>query len=151
MFELVAWPRSNWSLFDDYDDLGEEVNRIFTGRGFDSAARYPRYAYPPVNVWSSGDGVIIDAELPGVDPADVNISVTGNELTISGKVNAAASDEAETCIRRERPSGEFARTLRLSFQADAAAVKAQYKNGVLRLTVPRPEREKPRKIAIEAG
>jgi HSP20 family protein len=104
-----------------------------------------------MNVWSSADGIAIDAEMPGVDPKDVDISVVGNELTLRGTVNAQEPRKGETYHRRERPVGQFARTLQLPFRADAAAVKAAYKNGVLRLTVPRREEEKPRKIAIEAA
>jgi HSP20 family protein len=101
-----------------------------------------------MNVWVSQDGVVIDAELPGAEPKDVDISLTGDELTIRGTVNAADAAEDETYHRRERPAGEFARTLRLPFLADTDSVRAQYKNGVLRLTVPRPEEEKPRKIEV---
>jgi HSP20 family protein len=104
-----------------------------------------------MNVWTSADGIVIDAELPGVDPKDVDIAVQGDELTLRGKVNVADAAEGETFHRRERPTGEFARTLQLPFRANSGAVTANYKNGVLRVTVPRSEEEKPRKIAIEAA
>jgi HSP20 family protein len=104
-----------------------------------------------MNVWSSPDGIVIDAELPGVDPKDVDISVVGDELTLRGRVNAQDTGKGETWHRRERPSGEFSRRLQLPFRAEAGAVKATYKNGVLRLIVPRREEEKPKKIAVEAA
>ena len=75
----------------------------------------------------------------------------GDELTLRGKVNVREPGKGETCHRRERPAGEFVRTLQLPFRADAGGVKASYKNGLLRLTVPRSEEEKPRKIAVQAA
>ena len=61
-----------------------------------------RLTYPLMNVWSSADGLVIDAELPGVDPKDVDISVMGDELTLRGKANAGEDVEGETYHRRER-------------------------------------------------
>ena len=88
--------------------------------------------------------------MPGVEPNDVEVSVVGDELTLRGKVNAQAAAEGEVVLRRERPAGEFARTLRLPFRADAAGVKAVCKNGILRISIPKSAEEKPRAIAIEA-
>jgi len=93
----------------------------------------------------------IDAEMPGVDPQAVEISVVGDELSLHGKVNAQEPAAGETVLRRERPAGEFERTLQLPFRANTAAVKATFKNGILRISIPRSEEEKPRKIAIEAN
>ena len=156
MFELVTWPRNPWSVFDELESLQSDMNRMLAdqptnGQGHSGRAWRRRPTYPLMNVWASADGLIIDAELPGVDPKDVDISVVGDELTLTGKVNAGDALGGETYHRRERPSGEFVRTLQLPFRAAAAAVKANYKNGVLRLTVPRSEDEKPKKIAIEAA
>jgi HSP20 family protein len=155
MFDLVTWPRNPWSIFDEIESLQEDMNRMLSGQRGERPGRRGRTwrrrpTYPLMNVWSSADGVIIDAELPGVDPKDVDISVLGDELTVRGKVNAGQDGTDETYHRRERPAGEFARTLQLPFRADAGAVKAHYRNGVLRLTVPRSEEEKPKKIQIEA-
>lgn len=151
MVELVTWPRNRWSVFDELESLQEDMNRLFADRAYDGPRRSAAEVYPPMNVWSSSEGLLIDVELPGVDPKDVDISVKGDELTLRGKVNAGEPQEGETFYRRERPSGEFARTLQLPFRANSDAVKASYKNGLLRLSVPRSEDEKPRKIAIEAA
>jgi len=152
MFDLVTWPKNPWSIFDELESMQDGVNRIFSERGYDrQGVRRSRPTFPLLNVWSSADGVVIDAELPGVDAKDVEISVLGDELTLRGKVNLSDPGNGETYHRRERPAGEFARTLQLPFRADAGAVKAHYKNGVLRLTVPRSEEEKPKRIAVEAA
>lgn len=159
MLDPVRWERSPWSIFDELESLQEDMNRLFTGEASGHAGtawrRPPRYArtgrpaYPLMNVWSSGDGIVIDAELPGVEAKDVDVSVMGDQLTIHGKVNADEEPEGEVFHRRERPAGEFTRTLQLPFRADAGGVKANYRNGLLRLTVPRSEEEKPKKIQIE--
>lgn len=155
MFNQMTWPRNPWSVFDELESLQEDMNRMLAGHTASWQSQRDRAwrrrpTFPPMNVWTSGDGLLIDAELPGVDPKDVEISVIGDELTLSGKVNAEDQVGGETRHRRERPAGEFARTLQLPFRAAADAVTANYKNGILRLTVPRSQDEKPRKIAIEA-
>lgn len=151
MFDIVTWPRNPWSIFDDLESMQAEMDRMSSARGYERPLRRSRPTFPLLNVWSSADGLVIDAELPGVDPKDVDVSVLGDELTLRGKVNVQEPRKGEAYHRRERPAGEFARTLQLPFRAAAGAVKASYKNGVLRLTVPRSEEEKPRKIAVEAA
>jgi len=92
----------------------------------------------------------MDIEMPGIDPKDVDISVLGDELTLKGKVNVKELKKGTVYLRRERTTGDFSRTLKLPFRVEAGAVKASYRNGVLRLSVPRAQEEKPRKIAVEA-
>lgn len=150
MFDSMAWPRSAWSIFDELESLQADVNRAFGDTGY--GRRWRRgAAYPLMNVWSSAEGLVVDAEMPGVDPQDVEIAVQGDVLTLKGKVNVREPGKDETCHRRERVSGEFSRTLPLPFRANAGAVKAAYRNGVLRVTVPRAEEDKPKRIAVETA
>jgi len=149
MMDLVTRSKDRWSIFDDIDALQADINRVFSDFGFDTFWREGRY--PLVNVWSSPDGVIVDAELPGADPKDVEVSVHGDELTVCGEIKAHEPRTGETCHRRERWSGEFSRTLKLPFLADAEAVKANHSNGVLRITVPRSAQDKPKKIEVQAA
>lgn len=149
MFELTIGPRNPWTIFDELESIQADMNRILSAPEAPRFGRRARAAYPPLNVWSSPDGLTIEAEMPGVDPQDVEISVVGDELSLRGKVNAQEPAEGETILRRERPAGEFQRTLQLPFRADTGAVKATHKNGILRISIPRSEEEKPRKIAIE--
>lgn len=151
MIQLYTWPRSSWSIFDEMESLQEEMDGVLSNRERSRTWDHTRTTYPLMNIWSSAEGMVIDAELPGVDPQDVDISVLGDELTLSGKVNAKELPKGEDFLRRERPAGEFSRTIQLPFRADTKTVKANYRNGLLRLTLPRPEEEKPRKIAIEAA
>lgn len=151
MFEMKIGPRTPWTVFDELESIQEDVNRLLAGEEAPRFARRARAAYPPLNVWSTAEGLVIDAEMPGVDPQAVEISVVGDELSLHGKVNAQEPAAGETVLRRERPAGEFERTLQLPFRANAGAVKATFKNGILRISIPRSEEEKPRKIAIEAN
>ena len=148
MFELSIGPRNPWTIFDELESIQADMNRLLAGA---EAPRRTRVAYPPLNVWSTAEGLVLDAEMPGVDPQDVEISVVGDELSLHGKVNGQEPVAGETVLRRERPAGEFQRTLQLPFRANAGAVKATFKNGILRIALPRSEEEKPRKIAIEAN
>jgi HSP20 family protein len=150
MYGVTRFGRDPWSIFDDLESLQEDFNRAFGDWGAAGRRYGRRWAFPPLNVWASEEGVVVDAELPGVDVKAVDIAVTGDELAIRGTVGSEAPGEGETLHRRERAAGEFARTLTLPFRADSGGVKAAYKNGILRITIPRVEEDKPRKIAIEA-
>ena len=150
MFELTTWPRSPWSIFDELESLQESMNRALDDRSGRRAGERG-YRYPLMNVWTSADGLVVDAELPGANPEDVDIRVMADELTISGKINSIPKQEGETLHRQERPSGGFSRTLQLPFRANPEGVRAAFKNGILRVSIPRSEEEKPKKIKIEAA
>jgi HSP20 family protein len=151
MIELSRFGRGPWSLFDDLVSLQDELNRAFNDAEMTPSWSMRKAAYPPMNVWSSKDGLVIDAEVPGADPAKVEVSVVGDELTVRGSAGGDGGQEGMVFHRRERRTGEFSRTVQLPFRADAAGVKASCRKGVLRLTVPRSADEKPRRIAIEAA
>jgi HSP20 family protein len=148
MLELTRWSRNPWSVFDEL----EELNRDFTrGLGGWNAERKleRRDVFPPMNIWASKEGLIADVEIPGVEPKDVHVSVTGDEMTVSGKRAEEDTSKDTVTHRRERGAWEFTRRLRLPFRANAGGVKAVCRNGVLRITVPRSEEDKPKKIAVE--
>ena len=134
-----------WDSLTGINRLQREMNRLFENF---SANAYE--AYPPMNIWSNDSEVIINAELPGVDPAEIDISVQGAQLTIQGQRKLNEMAEGAISHRRERGGGRFVRTIRLPYEADESKVKASYKNGVLAITVPRSEQSKPKKISISA-
>jgi len=105
---------------------------------------------PALNAWLSDEDVVIDVELPGFDPKDVNISVVGDELTLSGKRDGEKPEEGGAYYTREIARGSFSRSLRLPFRVEADKVTANYKNGILRVALPRAEADKAKKIAIAA-
>jgi len=124
--------------------LQDEMNRLFDER-FGSSSRFPA-----MNVWAGQDDVVVEAEVPGMEPKDVEITVTGSTLTISGQRQPETVKENEVYHRRERRYGAFSRSLELPYSVDADKVKAVFRNGVLRVTLPRAEEDKPRKISVKA-
>ena len=104
-------------------------------------------AFPPINVFQQGDSLVAIIELPGVNKSDLEVQAKDNTIRISGK-KAISFPEKASLHRRERLSGSFDRTLTVPMQIDAGAIKAEYRDGVLALFIPRAESDKPRSITI---
>jgi HSP20 family protein len=137
---------SNWSPFTELSRLQREFDRMFGG-GLD----YTGSDFPAVNIWTGDDEVVLTAELPGINPDDLDISVQNNTVTIRGERQAEKLDEGQEYIRRERESGTFTRSFRLPMRIDEGAVKAECRRGVLELSLPRAEEDKPKRITVNAG
>lgn len=145
---IMMSSRGPWSLLEDLVGLQGDFNRLFGDGGW--RVRAGRALYPPLNVWQSADGLVVDAELPGVDPSAVELSVEDGRLTISGeRSNGGEPGEGAAC--RERTEGKFSRSVELPFRVNSDQVKATYKLGVLRVTLPRAEEDKPKRIAVQAA
>jgi HSP20 family protein len=106
-----------------------------------------RGPFPPINVFQQGDELLAIVELPGVDKNDLQIQAQENTIRIAGKRNVDLP-EGVSVHRRERVFGEFDRTLSLPVQLDPNGIKAEYRDGILALYLPRSERDKPRTIKI---
>jgi len=104
-------------------------------------------AFPPINVFQQGDNLVAILELPGVNKNELEIQAKDNTIRISGK-KVIAYEGGVSLHRRERHSGMFDRTLTVPIQIDADRIKAEYRDGVLALFIPRAEGDKPRTIAI---
>jgi len=104
-------------------------------------------SYPPVNVFRKGDDLVVLIELAGIKKSDLEIQVKDNTLRIAGRKAVDYSEKA-SLHRRERLSGEFDRAVTFPIQIDADRVKAEYRNGMLALSLPRAERDKPKSISI---
>ena len=124
--------------------LQDEVNRVFTG----SLEARTGWA-PAMNVWTSDDGAVLRATLPGYDPAKIDISVLGDSVTISGKREPAEVRKDVTVHRRERELGSFSRTMQLPFRIEGEEVKAEFQNGILELHLPRAHADRPRRISVK--
>jgi HSP20 family protein len=103
--------------------------------------------FPPINVFQQGDDVLAIIELAGVDKDNLQIQAKENTIRISGR-KAIDYPEKSSVHRRERVGGEFDRTLSLPMNLDPDGIKAEYRDGVLALLLPRSERDKPRSIQI---
>ena len=108
----------------------------------------PRYM--PMDVARVGDRFVLDADLPGIDPATVDIDVDGRFLTIRAERPARAQDGA-TYLSRERGTGSYARRFTIGQGIDSSAISASYDNGVLSVVLPISESAKPRKVAVQSG
>jgi len=107
--------------------------------------------FPPINIYDDGESYIARAEMPGVQPEDIDVSVTGKTLTLRGERTIGPIDERATYHRRERRTGEFRRAFDLPEMVDNEKVQAQYANGVLEILLPRAEQVKERKIQVNPG
>lgn len=135
--------RNGWRWFDPWTAMQEMEDMV--GR---TLSRDKTQRFPAVNYLSKGYDAVVTAEIPGVEPGDINISVEGKILTISGERKTEELREGETCHRSERQQGRFKRSLELPFEVESSKVEARFENGVLIITLPRTEAGKPRKIEI---
>ncbi len=126
------------------DDIWNRMEQM--GRVVDRAN-----VYPAMNVYDDGESFIVRAEIPGVDPATLDISVTGDTLTLRGKREVEPAGDNCCYHRRERSSGEFRRAFTLPDMVDNAKVEASAKHGVLEIMLPRAEQAKQRKIEIKSS
>ena len=128
--------------------LHDEMDRMFESFFEDSPAARPyAHAWPALNTWEDEDGAWIEAELPGLSMDDIEVLVSGTEVTINGERKPAESRGA-TWYRRERSHGRFSRTLTLPWTIDADKVEAKFRDGVLTVRLPRSESTKPKKVKV---
>jgi HSP20 family protein len=135
-------------LWGEMARMQDEFNRLF---GRSAGGRLFRASGPAVNLWEDDTAVYAELDLPGFNPDKFDVQVTeGNTLTVTAE---RQPDEWASAVwhRQERAYGSFTRTLTLPVLVDADKVEARYEAGVLRLTLPKSEAAKPRKIAVAAG
>jgi HSP20 family protein len=136
------------------DTLRREINRIFEGTELPSspAAFLPgraARAYPLMNMRDDKDNVYIEALAPGLNPESLQITVYNNTLRVEGEKQPISEDvKPEAWHRSERSAGRFVRTVTISSEVEADKVSADYKDGILYVTMPKAEKAKPRQIAV---
>jgi HSP20 family protein len=134
---------------DPFDTLlnFQQALDAFRSSGWLGSSPSGRGAYPPLNVFRQGDDLLVVAEIPGTSKSDLQIQVKGNTLRIVGTKSVHYGEKA-SFHRRERSTGSFDRAISLPVEIDADRVKAEYHDGVLTLSLPRAERDKPQSISI---
>jgi len=146
-----------FSRLHPLEQLRQEMNRALG----DSFGGLPRTAvqnmplvgarvFPSLNMWTTSEAVFAEAELPGLRESDVDVSVFGNELTISGQRPELEQQDVRF-HRRERGVGSFSRTVRLPVDVDPDRVEATLRDGVLQIKLPKAEAARPRKINVQAS
>lgn len=142
--ERHGWGGSPWR---DIDRLHREMNCLFSS-GFDSI---PEEDFPAINVWKNDESASITAELPGVTPDSIDISILDKTLTIKGSREPEELKDGAKYHRQERNEGKFSRSIELPFRVESGKVDASFTRGVLRVALPRAEEDKPKKITVKAA
>jgi HSP20 family protein len=142
------WNINPWA---ELDHIQDELNRVF-GRSFGTLKEdaFPP-DFPAINVWTGKADVKVVAALPGMDPKDIEISVLGNTVSISGERRPEVLDTGSVYHRRERIQGKFIRTVELPVDVDRDRIEARYVDGVLSVTLPRVEEQKPKQIPVKVS
>jgi len=110
----------------------------------------PAGAYPSVDISETKDQVLVKAELPGMEPADVDLTIERDTLIIRGEKKQESEEKNENYHRVERSYGSFNRSIPLPVKVDAEKVSAGFKNGVLTVTMPKDESTQPKRVSIES-
>jgi HSP20 family protein len=139
-----------WFPFFDVTKTLDEMDRLFGAVRQPLGLRsVPRGTFPAVNVYEQGDTAVLTAEVPGLDPKDLDLTVLGDSVTLRGERKSEAG-EGERYYRRERPAGAFERTLTLPAPINPDSVQAEYRNGILRVRMEKAEQAKVKKVAIKS-
>jgi HSP20 family protein len=144
-----------WEPFRDLLSLQERMNRMFDesyrgGRGEEDWGLGGSWA-PAVDIFEREGNIVLKAELPGIDPKDVQINVENNVLTLRGERKVDSDVKRESYHRVERSYGAFTRSFHLPNTVDVNNIKADYRDGILSVALPKREETRPRQIAISVG
>ena len=138
--------------FRDLRSLQDEVNRLFStnvSRVFGEDEGIARGAWnPTVDIYENKDQIVIEAELPGMNREDFDLSFENNVITLRGERHFEKKDESDNYHRVERSYGSFTRSFTLPPTVSGEGITAEYRNGVLRITLPKREEVKARRIEI---
>ena len=142
-----------WEPFRDLISLREAMDRLFEESFIRPRTGWLAPLGPgalAVDVYETDQDVVVKSSVPGVKPEDIDITITGDTLTIKGETKAEEKVERANYLRQERRYGAFARSLTLPTSIVAENAKAEFENGVLTLTLPKAEEVKPKTIKVKA-
>lgn len=143
---------TRYDPFRDLRNLQEEVNRLFTGnvgRSFDDEGLARGSWSPSVDIYENKDQLVLEAELPGMNREDFDLSIENNVITLRGERHFEKKEDTDNYHRVERAYGTFTRSFTLPNTVSAEGASADYSNGVLRVTLPKREDTKARRIEIK--
>ena len=144
------WPTRDSSVFGELDRMRRDMERLFGGLSGRSFREPTAGVFPLTNVTEDNDNYYVRAELPGTKAEDVDISVTGDGLSIAGERKIPEQKEDARYHRREREAGKFSRMVGLPGQINAEKVEAHCTDGMLTIVLPKAEAAKPRQISVKA-
>lgn len=138
-----------WDPWREIGQLQNEMGRMLAGAR--SMSGLGHREFPPVNLYVNENDLLLTLEVPGIDPAHVDITVTGDTVTIRGDRPAEATQSGQSFHRRERLTGHFERSVQLPFEVDPGKTEATYERGVLSVRMGRPESQKPKKVVVKTA
>jgi HSP20 family protein len=143
---------ARWEPFRGVTTLQDQINRLFND-AFDRTGEESNLSAwaPAVDIYETEQELVVKADLPDVDPQDLDIRVENNLLTIRGERKLDKKVREENYLRVERSFGSFARSFTLANTVNADAIKADHRNGVLTLTIPKREEAKPKQIKVNVS
>ncbi|HLP77710.1 MAG TPA: Hsp20/alpha crystallin family protein [Candidatus Paceibacterota bacterium] len=153
---LIRWQQptfSTWPRFGRLSDLRNEIDRLFEAP-LDELARSSQVLSgwtPALDIHENNENIVVRAELPGMKKEDMEISLHDGSLSISGERKADRKFENAEVYRSERFIGRFQRTIALPSPVSAERITAQYKDGILTITLPKTEDAKPKQINVQEG
>lgn len=134
------------ALFSLREDFDEMFRNFFTGF---TSPTLGKGVFPVMDVTETPEQFIIEAEVPGIQKENLKLSIKKDELIIEGEKKEEDKKEGESFLRIERSYGSFRRSIRLPSEIDQSKVKAKYENGVLKISLPKTEKEKPKEIEVK--
>lgn len=137
------------SSFADLEEMRRQMDRLFENFRSRPVGRAGAGVFPLVNITEDANAYYVSAELPGVKSADLDLSVTANQMTLAGERKISEEVGDVRYHRREREAGRFSRAIALPGDVDADQVKAKLVDGVLTVTVPKAQKAKPRQISVQ--
>ena len=141
---LARWGHRVPEFWGEMNRLNREMGRLFG----EAASAERSGVFPPLNVYDDGESVVVRAEIPGLDPASIEVNASSKSLTIKGDRPKQTGDEKLSFHRRERGYGKFNRSLTLPQEVNPDKVRADYRAGILEVVLPKSEDIKPRKIDV---
>lgn len=136
--------------FAEFDHLRRQMLRMFDAMGGETYSEPGAGVFPPVNISQDDNNFYVRAQIPGIQPSQLEISAHGRKLTVSGKREIPTESEKVSYHRRERAEGAFSRSMTLPIEFDADRVDARYRAGILTVTLPKSEAMKPRQITVKS-
>ena len=139
-----------WDPLREVSEVRSLMDRAFDDFFSRSPITYDGIGSIDVNLLQTDDDIIVKASIPGVKPEDINISISGDTLTLRGEVKEDQEYKDVNYHIREMRQGSFSRTMTLPVKVDSDKAKAEFENGILSLTMPKAEEVKPKTITIKA-
>ena len=150
--KISDWPTGGWrSPFEELERMKRQMDRLSEGLSGRFFREPTAGVFPLINLTEDHDNYYVRAELPGIKAEDLDLSVTGNNLSIAGERKISAEDENGNYHRREREAGKFSRVINVPTQVDTTQVEAHSEDGILTVILPKAESAKPKQITVKTA